>query len=84
MSHRSRLTTRAGDCIRLQGGRLAELRPPPTPAPAFREGVNALLARTEVIEKVQLLPMNDHLAPAQFDELVLGQEAEESLLMPDE
>jgi hypothetical protein len=36
------------------------------------------------IEEVQLLPVNDHLAPAQFDELVLGQEAEESLLMPDE
>ena len=45
---------------------------------------NAVLARTEVIEEVQLLPVNDHLAPAQFDELVLGQEAEESLLMPDE
>ena len=42
------------------------------------------LARTEIIEEVQLLPVNDHLAPAQFDELVLGQEAEESLLMPDE
>jgi hypothetical protein len=39
-----------------------------------------LFARTEVIEEVRLLPVNDHLAPAQFDELVLGQEAEESLL----
>ncbi len=46
------------------------------------EGIcgNSHLARTEVIEEVHLLPVNDHLAPAQFDELVLGQEAEESLL----
>jgi len=43
-----------------------------------------LTPRSEVIEELQLLPVNDHLAPAQFDELVLGQEAEESLLMPDE
>ena len=43
-----------------------------------------LLARAEVVEEVQLLPVNDHLVPAQFDELVLGQEAEERLLMPDE
>jgi hypothetical protein len=43
-----------------------------------------LLARTQMLEEAQLLPVNDHLAPAQFDELVLGQEAEESLLMPDE
>jgi hypothetical protein len=28
---------------------------------------------------VQLLPVNDHLVPAQFDEPVLGQEAEEGL-----
>jgi len=33
---------------------------------------------------MELLPVNDHLAPAQFDELVLGQEAEERLLVPDE
>ena len=45
---------------------------------------NALLARTEIIEEVQLLPVNDYLALAQFDELVLGQEAEESRLVPDE
>jgi hypothetical protein len=84
MSYRSRLTTRAGACICRQAGRLAALRPSPAPAPAFREGVNVLPTRTEVIEEVQLLPVNDHLVPAQFNELVLGQEAEESLLMPDE
>jgi len=59
------------------------LRPSGVPAPTFREGVNVLLARTEVVEEVQLLPVHDHLVPAQFDELMLGQEAEERLLMPD-
>ncbi len=54
------------------------------PIPTFCKGVNVLLARKEAIEEVKLLPVNDHLVPAQFDELVLGQEAEESLLMPDE
>ena len=48
------------------------------------KGANTPLARTEVIEEVPLLPVNDHLAPAQLNELVLGQEAEQSLLMPDE
>lgn len=28
------------------------MRPPPAPAPAFREGVNVFLARTEEIQKV--------------------------------
>jgi hypothetical protein len=54
------------------------------PEPILGDDANVLLARTEAIEEVQLLPVNDHLVPAQFDELVLGQEAEESLLMPDE
>ena len=84
MSYRSRLTTNVGDSIGRQAVRLAGLRPLPAPVPTLRQGVNALLARTEVVEEVQLLPVNDHLVPAQFDELVLGQEAEERLLVPDE
>ena len=84
MSHRSRLTVRIGDCICRQAVRLAGLRPSPAPAPTLREGVNVLLTRTEEIEETQVLLVNDQLAPAQFDELVLGQEAEEGLLMPDE
>ena len=39
-------------CARRQVGRLARLRPSPAPAPAFREGVNVLLAGTEEIQKV--------------------------------
>jgi hypothetical protein len=46
--------------------------------------VNVLLTRTEEIEEVQGLPVNDQLAPAQFDERALGQETEESFLVPDE
>jgi hypothetical protein len=86
--HSIALSRRASACAFL-----AVLSPPPL-LPTHRHASlrdfhfiicgNALLARTEVIEEVQLLPVNDHLAPAQFDELVLGQEAEESLLMPDE
>ena len=34
--------------------------------------MNVLLARTEVLEEVQLLPVHDHLVPAQSDEIVLG------------
>ena len=68
MSYRSRLTTRVEDCICRQAGRLAGLRPSPAPAPAFREGVDALLARTEVIEEVQVLlgkiERVDHVMPA--------------------
>ena len=46
--------------------------------------MNVLFTGTEENEEVQLLPVNDQLAPAKFDERVLGQESEESLLMPDE
>ena len=46
--------------------------------------MNVLLARTEEIEEVSVLPVNDQLAPAQFDERVLSQETEESVLVPDE
>src|ERR1035438_8574659 len=52
MTYRSRLTTKAGDCICRQAVRLAGLRPSLAPAPAFREGVNVLLTRTEEIQKV--------------------------------
>ena len=47
-------------------------------------GVNVLLARSEDIKEVPVLPVNNQLAQAQFDECVLGQEAEERVLMPDE
>jgi hypothetical protein len=38
----------------------------------------------DVTGLLQLLSVNDNLVPAEFDELVLGEQAEESLLMPDE
>lgn len=56
----------------------------PAPAPTFREGVNVLLARTEQIEEVPVLLVNDQLASTQFDERMLGQETEEGFLVPDE
>jgi hypothetical protein len=80
---RTRLTSSARDYVRRHAGRSAGLSPSPAPTPTLREGVNVFLARTEVVEEVQLLPVHDHLVPAQFDELVLGQEAEESRFMPD-
>ena len=40
------------DRVRWQASRLAGLRPPPAPAPAFREGVNVLFPGTEEIQKV--------------------------------
>ena len=43
-----------------------------------------LIVTPTVIEEVPVLLVNDQLASAQFDERVLGQEAEESLLVPDE
>lgn len=41
---------RNGFCRR--GNWLAGLRPPPAPAPAFREGVNVLFPGTQEIQKV--------------------------------
>jgi hypothetical protein len=38
--------------IRLRAAWLDRLFPPPAPVPAFRKGVNVLLARTEEIQKV--------------------------------
>jgi len=84
MSYGSWQAPRAWECICRQAVRLTSLRTSPAPAPTLCEGVNVLLARSEVIEEVQLLSVNDNLVPAQFDELVLSQQAEESLLMPDE
>jgi len=52
MSPRSRLATRAGDCVRRRAARLVGLRPSPTPTPTVREGVNVLLARAEEVQKV--------------------------------
>jgi len=40
--------------------------------------------QSTLVEQTQLLLVDDHLVPVQFDELVLGQEAEKSRLMPDE
>lgn len=55
-----------------------------SPLPLLREGVKILPVRTEEIGEGHALLVDDHLAPAQFDERVLGQEAEESFFIPDE
>ena len=60
---------------------MAGLRRTLPPAPAFREGVNVLFSGTEKIQKVQVSFVNDQLAPAQFQEYVLVEQAKEHLLV---